>query len=91
MNLTRCFERKRKVRPLIIVQMDGLTRCELRLSGINKALPKQILQFENAIDPFSHRIVIAVANLAHTRLNLELAEALTIGVAGILNSIDCCV
>ena len=48
--------RKRKVRPLIIVELDGLTRCELRLFAMNKALPKHILQFENAIDPFSHRI-----------------------------------
>ena len=87
MDISRFSIVESEVRPLIVVQPDGLLNSSLSMLPIEEKGIEPILDFEDAIDAFGQGILIAVADLAHARADAGGEEPLTIGSRGVLDAV----
>ena len=70
----------------MIIQPDSLLGEELSLLEIKQALTQTILEFEDAIDPFSQSILVTITHLAQAGKNAQLSQSLPIEVTGVLDA-----
>lgn len=76
-----------QVRPLVVVEPDGLADSGVSMIEIDKEVCEAIFVFQDTVDTFCQGIIIAVTDFAHAGLDTERLEAVAVGVGRVLDTV----